>query len=149
MYAACIDLSTTYKSIVKTYFPNAKIVADRFHVIRLVNQQCLSAYQQIDPGLKYHRGLLAALRTNPDNLTAKRRALRDHYLVDQPAVAAIYEFKQALHVLLMHEHQTKQACREHVHRLLDVIKQLKQSGFKSLRILGSTLYQWREEIACV
>ena len=30
----CMDLSSTYRSIVKKHFPNAKIVADRFHVIR-------------------------------------------------------------------------------------------------------------------
>src|SRR6185312_2283204 len=27
----CIDLSSTYRSLIKRYFPNAKIVADRFH----------------------------------------------------------------------------------------------------------------------
>lgn len=29
---------------------------------------------------------------------------------------------------------------------LHKLKQLKQSGFKSLKTLGKTLYQWREEI---
>lgn len=76
----CIDLSATYKSIIKEYFPNAKIVADRFHVIRQVNQQFLQVYQTLDTDLKYHRGLLAALRSNPQNLTEKRRKLRDQYL---------------------------------------------------------------------
>lgn len=33
-----IDLSETYRSIAKTVFPNAVIVADRCHVIRLINQ---------------------------------------------------------------------------------------------------------------
>ncbi|MGI4901559.1 MAG: transposase, partial [Janthinobacterium lividum] len=33
-----MDLSDTYRQIVRKYFPNAKIVADRFHVVRLVNQ---------------------------------------------------------------------------------------------------------------
>ena len=32
----CMDLSSGYRSIVRRCFPNAKIVADRFHVIRLV-----------------------------------------------------------------------------------------------------------------
>ncbi|MFK7891609.1 MAG: transposase, partial [Granulosicoccus sp.] len=31
-----MDLSETYRSIAKSYFPNATIVADRFHVVRLV-----------------------------------------------------------------------------------------------------------------
>ena len=33
---ACIDLSVTYRNFIKKYFPKALIVADRFHVIRLV-----------------------------------------------------------------------------------------------------------------
>jgi len=31
----CIDLSSRYRYLIKCYFPNAKIVADRFHIIRL------------------------------------------------------------------------------------------------------------------
>jgi len=44
-----MDLSETYRQIVQKYFPNAKIVADRFHVIRLVNQHFLKLWQQQDP----------------------------------------------------------------------------------------------------
>ncbi|HGF1595811.1 TPA: transposase [Legionella pneumophila] len=29
----CMDLSSTYRSLVKKHFPNVKILADRFHVI--------------------------------------------------------------------------------------------------------------------
>ena len=43
-----MDLSETYRQIVKTHFPNALIVADRFHVIRLVNQHFLKAWQWKD-----------------------------------------------------------------------------------------------------
>ena len=142
----CMDLSSSYKSLVKQHFPQALIVADRFHVIRQLNQQSLAVYQQIDPALKYHRGLLAALRTRPDKLTYKRQRLRDDYLNQQPAVAAIYWFKQRLHELLMHKRCTAEQCRSLIPSFLEAIKQLKASGFKPLRTLGKTLYQWREEI---
>jgi len=33
-----MDLSETYRSIAKIYFPNATIVTDRFHVVRLNTQ---------------------------------------------------------------------------------------------------------------
>lgn len=37
-----MDLSETYRPrIAQQYFPNAMIVADRFHVVRLVNQHFL------------------------------------------------------------------------------------------------------------
>lgn len=45
---ACIDLSTTYRNIARQHFPNALIVADRFHVIRPMNPMCLQIDQAID-----------------------------------------------------------------------------------------------------
>ena len=47
-------------------------------------------YQDIDPKMKNKRGLLAALRTNPENLTAKRLQKRDAYLKQQPVIDSIY-----------------------------------------------------------
>ena len=40
-----MDLSETYRRIVRKYFPNARIVADRFHVVRLVNQHFMQIWQ--------------------------------------------------------------------------------------------------------
>jgi transposase len=38
----CMDLAVGYRSLVKKHFPQARIVADRFHVIRVVNQHFLA-----------------------------------------------------------------------------------------------------------
>jgi transposase len=54
-----MDLSETYRQIVRQYFPNAMIVADRFHVVRLVNQHFLKLWQQQDPVGRKNRGLLS------------------------------------------------------------------------------------------
>ncbi len=48
----CMDLSSTYRSIVKKHFPNAKIVADRFHVIRLLQHQCMMTYRELCSQIK-------------------------------------------------------------------------------------------------
>jgi transposase len=37
----CMDLATNYRALVRKHFPNARIVADRFHVIRIVNPHFL------------------------------------------------------------------------------------------------------------
>jgi hypothetical protein len=52
---------------------------------------CMQTYQEIDPKMKNQRGLLAALRTNPENLTATRLKRRDEYLKQQPMIDAIYQ----------------------------------------------------------
>lgn len=142
----CMDLSSTYRHIVQHYFPNAKIVADRFHVIRLLLHQCMQTYQEIDPKIKNHRGLLAALRTNPDNLTPKRLKRRDDYLKQQPVIHSIYLFKRELHQLLMKKTLTAKRCKKMIPLFLKMLKQLKESKFKKLVTLGKTLYQWREEV---
>lgn len=142
----CIDLSSNYKHLIQRYFPNAKIVADRFHVIRLMLHQCMQSYQELDPKIKYHRGLLAALRTNPENLSQKRLQLRNTYLSNQPIIDAIYQFKQRLHQLLMKKTLQARKCKRFIPIFLNMINELKQSPFKRLVTLGKTLYQWREEI---
>ncbi|PXA02799.1 hypothetical protein DDZ13_15275, partial [Coraliomargarita sinensis] len=45
----CIDLSSPYRSLVRKWFPNAKIVADRFHAIRLVYIHCMEMMRAIAP----------------------------------------------------------------------------------------------------
>ena len=44
-----MDLSRTYRNIIEKHFPHAMIVADRFHVIRLVNHHFLKVWADIDP----------------------------------------------------------------------------------------------------
>lgn len=142
----CIDLSTSYRSLVRQHFPNALIVADRFHVIRLINQMCLQTYHSIDANLKYQRGLLSALKTNPENLKPHQLTRRNQYLEQQPAIAAIYDFKQKLHRLLMFKHRKARQCKRLIPLFLEYIKKLKESGLQYLQTLGKTLYLWRDEI---
>lgn len=45
----CMDLSSGYRALVAKFFPNAVIVADRFHVIRLINHHFLACWRDLDP----------------------------------------------------------------------------------------------------
>lgn len=143
----CIDLSSNYRNIIRKYFPNAKIVADRFHVIRLINHHSMNVYQTIDPNIKYQRGLLNMLRTHPNKLSPKQLQLRQNYFDAQPAIEAVYNFKQRLHHLLMYKHRSARQCRRLIPIFLKMINVLKQSGFTPMQTLGKTLCQWRDEIA--
>ena len=49
----------------------AKIVADRFHVIRIIQHHFLGFCRMLVPELKNKRGLLKSLRKNPENLTQR------------------------------------------------------------------------------
>jgi len=143
----CMDLSSTYRSIVKKYFPNALIVADRFHVIRLIQHQCMMTYRELSSEIKSNRGILALLRTRPDNLSAEKKVKRDAFLIQNPAIDAIYQFQQQLHALLMKRALTQGACRQVIPTFLGMLDELKQSGFKALVSLGRTLTSWKDEVA--
>lgn len=143
----CMDLSTTYRSIVKTYFPNALIVADRFHVIRLINQQFLAVWSQLDPQGRANRGLLSLVRRHEWNLKADQRVRLEQYLNEHPVFKAVYEFKQRLCRIMKIKRRTKQQCKRLVPFLLIAIRQLKESKFGPMMQLGETLDSWKEEIA--
>ena len=42
----CIDLSLTYRAIVQKHLPNARIVADRFHVIRPITHHFPTCWKE-------------------------------------------------------------------------------------------------------
>ena len=68
-----MNLSETYRRIAQQYFPKAMIVADRFHVVRPVNQHFLRLWQQHDPGGRKNRGLLRLMRRHYWKLAAAQR----------------------------------------------------------------------------
>ena len=42
-----MDMSSTYKKFVQDFFPNAMIVADKFHVLRLLTPTIMKMQRQI------------------------------------------------------------------------------------------------------
>ena len=143
----CIDLSTHYRSFTKQYFPHAMIVADRFHVIRLVEHAFMQTIQSILPSIKYQRGTLAMLRTKPNNLSDNKKIKIKHFMDEQPAIEALYQFKLRLIDLLMWKKRKKVQCYELAASFLEFIHKLKNATFEPLVKLGKTLYKWKEEIA--
>lgn len=143
----CMDLSSTYRSIVKKHFPNAMIVADRFHVVRLMQHQCMKSFRELSDNIKYNRGVLAALRTKPERLTEERKALRDSFFKENPVIESLYLFQQRMHALLLKKMMNKKQCRHLVKEFLEAIDMMKKSPFMPLKKLAKTFNQWKEEIA--
>jgi hypothetical protein len=95
-----------------TYFPSATIVADRFHVIRLVNQHFLNAWKDIHPEGRRNRGLLSLMRRHTWRLKPEQRENLQRYLGDYPVLAALYEAKQRLIELLLLKNLRKKTARQ-------------------------------------
>ncbi len=145
----CMDLSETYRSIVKKHFPRAKIVADRFHVIRLVNHHFVATWKLIDPVGSKSRGLTSLVRRHQQNLKPEQQVKLEAYFAQFPAVGAIYAFKQHLCSLLREKTCKARKVKTLIPLLLDYIEQLKSNGFEPLAQLGRTIESWKEEIACM
>jgi transposase len=143
----CMDLSSTYRAIVRKHFPQAKIVADRFHVIRLINHHFLACWREIDPVGAKHRGLLSLMRRHRHNLKPEQSRKLEIYFEQFPSLREIYRFKQRLCYLLLKKHRTRRACVPLAQRFLKALHLLRHSGLAQLVALGQTLTSWSVEIA--
>src|SRR5690606_21104617 len=143
-----MDLSETYRKIAREYFPRAIVVADRFHVVRLINHHFLKTWAQLDEVGRKNRGLTCLMRMHQWNhrMRDQSRKNLERYLRENPALKNIYDFKQELMKLILLRVYNKRQARRFIPKLLYAIKALKTSGFKNLATLGSTLDNWKEEI---
>ena len=125
-----MDMSKTYRSIVKEVFPNAKIVTDRFHVIRLVNRAFLKTIQELHKTQKYKKSILTIWRKHEWRLTEKQKVKKEAYFNQFPHLLPIYEYKQRLMKLLRKKHQTAKQCKKLIPKLLAYLNQLSKEQFE-------------------
>ena len=138
-----MDLSETYRRIAQQYFPNAMIVADRFHVIRLVNHHFLKLWQQHDPDGRRNRGLLSLMRRHHWKLTALQKENLHQYLAQMPVLQALYFAKQQLNGFLVLKSLKTERAQKMLPKFLALIRQFEQSPAKAL---AATLLSWLEPI---
>lgn len=142
-----MDMSESYRRIVRKYFPNAKIVADRFHVIRWINHQFLKTWGDWDPEKRKNRGLISLMRTHSWNLSAEKRARLQSYFQEMPGLQAVYEFKTGLVELLLKKHQKRNEAKALIPQLLWHIEECRKSPLPRFQELARTLKRWLEPIA--
>jgi transposase len=145
----CMDLSSTYRAIVRKHFPQALIVADRFHVIRLINHHFLNCWRDIDPTGSKNRGLLSLVRRHRRNLSPEQWTKLTAYFTVFPALEPIYQFKQRLCDLLLYKHRTRKQCRSLLPRFLRSVEDLIDGKLAPLVQLGQTLRAWSHEIVAM
>jgi transposase len=143
----CMDLASAYRSLVRTHFPHARIVADRFHVIRNINHHFLACWKELDPVGAKHRGLLSLMHRHRRNLKPEQLTKLSAYLQKNSVLELVYRFKQKLCYLLLQKGLNQGRCRKLAPKLLRMIALLRQSQLAAMVQLGNTLHAWRDEIA--
>ena len=142
----CIDLSNTYRAMIRRWFPNAAIVADRFHAVRLAGLHLMRVARQLCPQLGWNRSWLGLLRMRSDRLDAQQRVRLRRLFELHPQLEGVYEMKESICRLLCLKHLKAKACKEHIPQLLQQIKTLGQSGLEAAQTLAKSLSEWIEEI---
>ncbi len=106
-----MDLSKTYRSIVREYFPHARIVADRFHVIRLVIRAFKKTWMAVDEKGITAAGVRRLLKSHPQNLLPEEWTKLSGYLRSHEVIRILYEEKNELFRLFKIKHRRVRQCR--------------------------------------
>ena len=135
-----MDLSSTYRSFVKGFFPNAKIVADKFHVVRLLHPTINKRRVEIT-GDKRKNPVRKLLLKNGKDLDFFTKSAIYKFLERYPELKEIYHYKEALHGL----YRVKGYRRAHK-AFVAMTDRMANSNLKEIKTLRKTLLKWREEI---
>lgn len=143
-----MDLSSTYRSIVQKYFPNAVIVADRFHVVRMINHSLLNVWKQFDEQGRKNRGLLSLIRRHRFKLSDEQKLNLARYFKEFPALGICYHKLKDLKELMLPKGINSHTARyDLIPKLLQLINELKSTPFAPLVTLAKTIESWLHPIA--
>jgi len=135
-----IDMSSTYKSFVKKFFPNAVMVADKFHVLRLFTPHLMKTGKEIHghrQELKTRRKLLWS-RAKLDYFV---RIEIDQYLRNHEKLDELYRWKEKLFEF----YRTKGMLRA-TYVFNKMLQQMALSKLEEVQRLRRTFMRWKSEI---
>jgi transposase len=135
-----LDLCDPFKKFAREMFPNARIVADHFHVVRLLNPALNRARTEITGDKRSHPGRRLLLMNGSRLEYFERRALHQ-WLDHHPKLKEIYFFKEAIHRLYRIRGFNKAA-----RALVRLTDQMALSKLDEIKTLRRTLMSWRKEI---
>lgn len=138
---AVIDLSTTYRKLIREHFPNAKIVADKFHVLRLFTKALKVVRNQTR--ISEHRDLphLRLLLKSRKDLDYFKRQEIDRELQSFPDLDEAYRIKEKS----MEFYRIKGFDRAKL-AFEKLVEAVSKSRLQPMSTLAKTLQRWREPI---
>lgn len=106
----CIDLSASYLKAVSTALPDAVVVADRFHLVRLGNDMLTELRQRVTREDRGRRG-----RKKDPEWASRRRLLTGHERLTDPAFARMWNGlvdQGDLGIEILHGYAVKESLRQ-------------------------------------
>ncbi len=133
-------MASGYRSFIKEFFPNAKIIVDKFHAVRLLHPQIIKKRREIQ-GHKQDLRTRRLLLKNRKDLDYWLKNDVDRYLKQHPELDELYRAKERLHLF----YQTR-GYDKAKNSLLKFIEDLKKSTNPRLMRLRKTLKNWFWEL---
>ena len=147
--AVAMDMSPAYISAVLTHLPQAVLVFDHFHIIKLFNEKLSDLRRDLyrEATEQLHKEVLKGTRwlllKNPENLDATRnesKRLHEALMLNQPLATAYYMKEDLRQVWGQPDKQAAQ-------RVLDGwIRRAESSGIRMLKKFAHTLAAHRNQI---
>ena len=138
--AVAMDLSEPYRKFTHEFFPNATIVADKFHVVRLLHPAINKRRKEIT-GDRRSLPVRRLLLRNGSHLSRDERSRLFRWLEDKHALREVYQAKEAIHRLYRTRGYGR--AKRAFTKLTDV---LSLSRLKEIKTFRRTLMRWRDEI---
>lgn len=135
-----IDMSNGYRSLIKEFFPNAIIIADKFHMLRLITPALLKVRKNIH-GHRQDLQQRRLLLKNREDLDYFVRSDVDKYLKKHPELDELYRIKERLREV--YRCRGFKIAQINLERL---INQMTLSSLEAVQRLRSTLIKWKDEI---
>ena len=136
-----LDMSDPFKKFAKEFFPQARLVADHFHVIRLLNPMINKARTEITGDKRSNPVRRLLLLNGKKRLDYFERHALYEWLKEHPKLRELYHFKEALHGLYR--------CRgyDRARRaLIGLLDRMALSSLPEIKKLRKTLMKWKTEI---
>lgn len=135
-----IDMSNGYRSLIKDFFPNAVIIADKFHMLRLITPALLKVRKDIH-GHRQDLQRRRLLLKNREDLDYFVRSDVDKYLNQYPELDELYRIKERLREV--YRCRGYRIAKINLERL---INQMTSSSLEPVLRLRNTLIKWKDEV---
>lgn len=137
---ATIDLCDPFKNYVRNNFPNAQLVADKFHVLRLLTPSLLRRRKELTGTRAEARAKSLLLMSSKKLSYFSRLALRD-FLAKHPELNELYTWKERLHGFYRIRGYNRAR-----HAFTQITDAMASSTLPEIKTLRRTLVKWRQEI---
>lgn len=135
-----LDLCDPFKNFVKEFFPQAKIIADKFHVLRLLSPSLLKKRKEI-VGTRSDLRAKKLLLMSSHHLGYPEQLALHRFMEKYPVLHELYRWKERMHSFYRIKGFDR-ACLAH-QKMCD---EMAHSQLPEIKTLRRTLLKWRAEI---